>query len=176
MKARSAAHSLSAFSASVSNTGCRSKVDRPITLSSSLVAVCCSSEVRSSPFRASSSWNSRTFWMAITAWSAKVWSSATRRSGNSPATVRVTVMAPMGRPSRSIGTATTLRKPLAWAAGRSAYVSSPSTSGTCTTRRSRIASVDEAARLGGIGNARRRLSAASGWNWSSAAMSTSEPS
>ena len=32
-----------AFSASVSNTGWRSKVDRPITLSSSLVAVCCSS-------------------------------------------------------------------------------------------------------------------------------------
>ena len=43
---RSASHSLTAFSASVSKTGWRSKVDRPITLSSSLVAVCCSSATR----------------------------------------------------------------------------------------------------------------------------------
>ena len=69
---RSAAHSRTAFSASVSNTGWRSKVDRPITLSSSLVAVCCSSATRSSLLRASSSVNRRTFSMAMTAWSAKV--------------------------------------------------------------------------------------------------------
>ena len=52
------------------------EVDRPITLSSSLVAVCCSSATRSSLLRASSSVNSRTFSMAITAWSAKVLRSA----------------------------------------------------------------------------------------------------
>ena len=61
-----------AFSASVSKTGCRSKVERPITLSTSLVAVCCSSATRSSLLRACSSVNSRTFSMAMTAWSAKV--------------------------------------------------------------------------------------------------------
>ncbi len=65
--ARSAAHNLTEFSASVSNTGWRSNVDRPITLSSSLVAVCCSSATRSSPLRAFSSVKSRTFSMAITA-------------------------------------------------------------------------------------------------------------
>src|SRR6516164_1570250 len=37
-----ASHSLPAFSASVSKTGWRSNVDRPITLRSSLVAACCS--------------------------------------------------------------------------------------------------------------------------------------
>ena len=47
-------------------------MDRPITLSSSLVAVCCSSATRSSLLRVSSSVNRRTFSMAMTAWSAKV--------------------------------------------------------------------------------------------------------
>ena len=70
--ARSASHSRAALSASVSKTGWRSKVERPITLSSSLVAVCCSSVTRSSLFRSSSSLNSRTFSTAMTAWSAKV--------------------------------------------------------------------------------------------------------
>ena len=73
--ARFASHSRIACSARVSNTGCRSKVERPITLSSSLVAVCCSSATRSSPLRSSSSLNRRTFSIAMTAWSAKVFSS-----------------------------------------------------------------------------------------------------
>ena len=77
INARSASHSRTAFSASVSKTGWRSKVDRPITLSSSLVAVCCSSATRSSLLRASSSVNRRTFSMAMTAWSAKVFRSST---------------------------------------------------------------------------------------------------
>ena len=38
----------------------------------SLVAVCCSSVSVNSRLRASSSWNRRTFSIAITAWSAKV--------------------------------------------------------------------------------------------------------
>ena len=42
----------------------------------SAVAVCCSSASVSSRFRASSSVNSRTFSMAITAWAAKVSASA----------------------------------------------------------------------------------------------------
>ena len=51
------------------------KVDRPITLSSSLVAVCCSRATRSSLLRAFSSVKRRTFSSAITACSANVWSS-----------------------------------------------------------------------------------------------------
>ena len=47
-----------------------------MTAQISLVAVCCSSASVSSRLRASSSVNSRTFSMAMTAWSAKVWSSA----------------------------------------------------------------------------------------------------
>src|SRR6266403_1443335 len=42
MNDRSASHSLTAFSASVSKTAWRSNVERPITLRSSLVAACCS--------------------------------------------------------------------------------------------------------------------------------------
>src|SRR5258708_26906108 len=42
MNERLASHSLTAFSANVSKTGWRSNVERPITLSSSLVAACCS--------------------------------------------------------------------------------------------------------------------------------------
>ena len=83
--ARSASHSRTAFSASVSKTGWRSNVDRPITLSSSLVAVCCSSATRSSLLRASSSVNRRTFSMAITAWSAKVLKQLDLLSVNGPA-------------------------------------------------------------------------------------------
>ncbi len=56
MKAVSASHSRAADSTSVSSTGCRSKVERLMTLSTSAVAVCCcrdsvSSCVRSSTFR-----------------------------------------------------------------------------------------------------------------------------
>ena len=72
--ARSASHSRPAFSASVWNTGCRSNVERLITLSNSLVAVCCSRAILTG---ISAYQNRRTFSMAITAWSAKVWRSAT---------------------------------------------------------------------------------------------------
>src|SRR6516164_5427967 len=65
MNERLASHSLTAFSANVSKTGWRSNVERPITLSSSLVAACCSRASRSSRVRASivfsnSAWGSRT--------------------------------------------------------------------------------------------------------------------
>ena len=55
-----------------SNTGWMSVGELEITRRISAVAVCCSSDSVSSRFRASSSWNSRTFSIAITAWSAKV--------------------------------------------------------------------------------------------------------
>ena len=48
------------------------------------VAVCCSSASVSSRLRSSSSWNSRAFSMAMTAWSAKVSSSAICWSGEGP--------------------------------------------------------------------------------------------
>ncbi len=104
MSARSASHSRTAFSASVSNTGWRSNVDRPITLRSSLVAVCCSSATRSSLLRAFSSVNRRTFSSAMTAWSANVCSSVICLSVKGRTSPRQTVSAPMGSPSRKMGT------------------------------------------------------------------------
>ena len=71
-----APHTRAAFSATASMTGWRSVgelADDPQDLA---VAVCCSRASVSSRFRASSSLKSRTFSMAITAWSAKVSSSA----------------------------------------------------------------------------------------------------
>ena len=70
----------------------------------SLVAVCCSSASVSSRLRASSSVNRRTFSIAMTAWSAKVSRSAMCSSENRPSRGRVTVIAPMGTPSFSMGT------------------------------------------------------------------------
>ena len=87
-----------------SNTGCTSVCDRLITLRISLVAVC----------RSSASWvslNRRTFSIAIPACAAKVWSSAICSPGNGPGSGRPTVMAPIGLPSRTRGTASMLRKP-----------------------------------------------------------------
>ena len=55
-----------------SNTGWTSVGELLMTRRISLVAVCCSSASVSSRLRACSSVNSRTFSIAITAWSAKV--------------------------------------------------------------------------------------------------------
>ena len=62
--------------AMVSNTGWRSVGELEMTRRISPVAVCCSSASVSSRLRVCSSVNRRTFSMAMTAWSAKVWSSA----------------------------------------------------------------------------------------------------
>ena len=94
-----------------SSTGWRSVGELLMTRRISLVAVCCSSASVSSRLRASSSWNSRAFSMAITAWSAKVWSSAICLSEKGLTSLRVTVMAPIGLPSRSIGTDRVVWKP-----------------------------------------------------------------
>ena len=60
----------------VSNTGCTSVGEPEITVRISLVAVCCSRASVSEAFLACSSLSRRAFSTAITAWSAKVWSSA----------------------------------------------------------------------------------------------------
>ena len=73
MKPLGAPHSRTAFSARFEDR-LRSVGERLITRRISPVAVCCSSASVSSLLRASSSLNRRTFSMAITAWSAKVWS------------------------------------------------------------------------------------------------------
>ena len=93
----------------------------------SAVAVCCSRASVSSRFRASSSVNSRTFSIAMTAWSANVCSSAICLSVKGRTTRRATEIAPIGRPSRIIGTASTVRKMLRSVA---AYSESSLTSGT----------------------------------------------
>ena len=64
----------------------------------SAVAVCCSSASVSSRLRASSSVNSRAFSIAITAWSAKVWSSAICWSVNGRGLGPATVIAPIALP------------------------------------------------------------------------------
>ncbi len=100
-----------AFSATVSMTGWRSVGELEITRRISAVAVCCSRASVSSRLRAPSSWNRRTFSMAITAWSAKVWRSAICVSEKGRPSSRVTLIAPIGLPSRSMGTDRTVRKP-----------------------------------------------------------------
>ena len=67
----------------VSNTGCKSVGELAMTRRISLVAVCCSNASRSSELNDSnspvfrvSSWNNRVFSMAITAWSAKIFTKA----------------------------------------------------------------------------------------------------
>ena len=96
MTPRWASHSRVAFSINVSRTGSRSNVERLMTFSTSLVAVCCSSASVSSRLRACSSWNRRTFSMAITAWSAKVFNSSMWLGLNGPGVARETPKAPIG--------------------------------------------------------------------------------
>ncbi len=82
-----------AFSSIVANTGCNSPCELEMTRSTSAVAVCCSSDSRSSL-------NSRTFSMAITAWSAKVFTSAICLSVKGRTDVRSSPMTPITAPSR----------------------------------------------------------------------------
>ena len=84
-----APHRRAALSATASNTGWVSVGELLMTFRISAVAVCCSSASVISALRACSSLNSRTFSIAITAWSAKVLSSATCLSVNGPGVARV---------------------------------------------------------------------------------------
>ena len=88
----------------------------------SLVAVCCSSASLtwawacvSASFLCCSSVSRRAFSIAITAWSAKVPSSATCCGENIPTSAPVTLIAPIGTPSRSMGTDRMLRYRTAFA-------------------------------------------------------------
>ena len=97
-----------------------------ITLRISLVAVCCSSASVSARLRACSSVNSRTFSIAMTAWSANVFNSAIWRSVNGRTSRRRMVSVPIASPSRSIGTDTRVRYPASRAVARRWAKSSPS--------------------------------------------------
>jgi hypothetical protein len=113
-----APQSRAAFSTTARMTGSRSVGELAITRKISLVAVCCSSasvtcawaSVRSA-FLAWSSLSSRAFSTAITAWSANVWTKAISADAKPPTCFRVTAMTPTTSSLRSIGIATTERKP-----------------------------------------------------------------
>ncbi len=88
----------------------------------SLVAVCCSRASVRSAFLACSSVSNRAFSIAITAWSAKVASSATCPPEKGRTSVRRIMMTPMDAPSRTRGTARMVRYPsrfMAWESGKS---------------------------------------------------------
>ena len=106
---RSAPQSRPAISHSVSSTGCRSKVERLMTLSTSLVAVWYSSDSSRSCVRWRSSLSSRVFSIAMTAWSAKVVTSAICFSVNGSTRERPNVMTPINASSRISGTPSIVR-------------------------------------------------------------------
>ena len=73
-----------------------------MTLSTSAVAVCCSNASRVSVI-------SRVFSIAMTAWSAKVRTSSICRSVNGSTRWRASLITPIGSPSRSSGTPSSVR-------------------------------------------------------------------
>ena len=93
-----------ALSAIASNTGWTSVGEPEMTRRISPVAVCCSSASVRSRLRASSSLNSRTFSMAMTAWSAKVFTSSICVAVKGLTSRRPQPIAPIGTPFRRIGT------------------------------------------------------------------------
>jgi hypothetical protein len=113
----SAPHNRAAVSINVSSTGWRSKVERLMTLSTSLVAVWYSSDSSSSRVRACNSPSSRAFSIAMTAWSAKVRTSSICRSVYGSTRFRERVIAPSTAPSRSSGTPRAVRRPAATVSG-----------------------------------------------------------
>ena len=110
--ASSAPQTRAALAAIASMTGCTSVGELEITRRTSAVAVCWPSVSIRAALRASSSLKSRTFSMAITAWSAKVFRSATCLSVKGATSVRRIVMTPMATPSRTSGTARLVRTPV----------------------------------------------------------------
>ena len=100
-----------AFSSMAWNTGSSSPGELEMTCSTSEVAVCCSSDSVSSRVRCCSASNSRTFSIAITAWSAKVVDQLDLLVGERPHFVARQTRTPIGVPSRMSGTPSTVRKP-----------------------------------------------------------------
>ena len=121
-----------AFASMAWNTGSSSPGELLMTCSTSEVAVCCSSASESSRVRACTSSNSRTFSIAITAWSAKVVSSSICLSVNGLTSVRCKPMAPIGMPSRRSGTPNKVLKRAIFCASPSSYSGSASTSAIWT--------------------------------------------
>jgi hypothetical protein len=80
--------------------------DAAMTRRIALVAVCRSSASETSRLRACTSSKRRTFWIAMTAWSAKVWMISICRSLNGLAVERPSASTPIGLPSRISGTPT----------------------------------------------------------------------
>ena len=79
-----------------SRTGCKVDADLPITSSTSLVAFWKVSDSSRSRVFAWTSSNSRTFWMAIAAWSANVFKSSICFSLNCLTSVRRMTSTPIG--------------------------------------------------------------------------------
>ena len=158
-----ASQSRSALEAIASNTGWMSVCALLMTRRISPVAVCCSSDSARSVFLASSSLNSRTFSMAMTAWSAKVCRSATSRSAKAPGSRRDTTMAPIASPSRSIGTVNRFRIPNSRPSSREiSRAEGSSVSGTSNTERVRIAIPGVESMSTGRGYRARTAASASG--------------
>ena len=119
-----------AFAATASNTGCTSVGEALITCRISAVAV----------WRSSASFvslNRRTFSIAITAWSAKVFNRSTWRCGVLPGSGQATTSAPTGTPSFSSG-APTMRRQFPTVAVAWSYSGSLSVSSMLTARAARI--------------------------------------
>ena len=106
-----APESFTALARRVSSTGWSSVGEEAITRNTSLVAVCCSNASVRSRLRDWSSLKSRTFSIAITAWSANVLTSSICRSVNGSTMSRHTMMPPIGVSSRSSGVASSVRTP-----------------------------------------------------------------
>ncbi len=149
--AESDPHRARAFFTMVSNTGWTSVGELLMTRRISPVAVCCSRVSVNARLRRSSSPNRLTFSIAITAWSAKVWSRAIWLGEKGPGFGRSTVITPIGTPSRSIGTAMMPQNVAAVATAPTAYSGSSRTSGMWAIRRSSTARPAAVPRPGGAG-------------------------
>ena len=108
---RSAAQSRAAVSHSVSSTGCRSKVERLMTFSTSLVAVWYSSDSSRSRVRSRNSSSSRAFSIAMTACAAKFCNSAICLRENGRTSRRYIAITPSSGSSLRSATAKKLRAP-----------------------------------------------------------------
>ncbi len=142
----------------------------------SAVAVCCSRDSVRARLRTCSSWNRRTFSIAITAWSAKVSSSATCWSVKGRASVRNAVMAPIATPSRSSGTPTVAAMPWRRMAGAmSGYSASRLTrrSSIRSVWRSRATRPDTEPRVSGLASPVSRLDLTGPWRATSRIISPS---
>ena len=151
-----APQSRAALSATTSITGWRSVGELEMTRRISAVAVCCSRASVSSRFRASSSVNSRTFSIAITAWSAKVFSELDLLVREGLDLTPPHVDGADGTPSRSSGVASIVR-----AAGTDSAASASTVTGNSVSGSARhVLDVDACADQGPLAQSRAPRSTA----------------